>query len=77
LDDSPALPRPSQTLTFAGWLGRGPGARALWSKSIGPFEFLDFELRISDFLIFLFQSAFHNPRSSISEARPGHKMKNA
>jgi hypothetical protein len=53
----------------------GPEARALRGKSIGP-STSDFELRISDFLVF-FQSAFRNLQSAIPMARPVQEMMHA
>jgi hypothetical protein len=49
----------------------GPEARAWRAKSIGR---LNFGFRISDFGVFIFQSAFRNLQSAIAEARPSQEM---
>jgi hypothetical protein len=54
----------------------GPEARAVGVKNIG-FPISDFELRISDFLGFCFQSAFRNLQSAIPMARPVQEMRRA
>jgi hypothetical protein len=63
-------------LTFPGCFACGPGARSFWAKSIGP-PISDFELWISGFGAFVFQSAFRNLQSAIPMARLVHEMEAA